>query len=360
MKSYKYKIKHPAKAIVEKFEQTLDICRELYNAALCERRDAWNLNRVSISFLDQASQLPAIKAVRDDLKTVYAQVLQDVLRRLDKSFNAFFEGIKKGKKAGFPKFKAHQRFYSFCFPQGGFKLIGDRLMLSKIGTLRLYLSRKVTGTIKTCTIKREVDGWYVIFAAETPKEILEKTGKSIGVDVGLNHFITLSNGKQFENPRFFRGSEKIIKKAQRAVSRKKKDSRSRKKAVFNLRRKYLKIKRRRTDFLQKIANYLIKNFDEIAVENLSIRNMLNNRRLAKAIGDASWGDFLIMLTGKAEHAGRKIWKVSPVNTSQTCLCGKRVKKTLAVRRHKCPQCGLIADRDVVAAQIILRRAGLNP
>ncbi|HEX8265313.1 MAG TPA: transposase, partial [Pyrinomonadaceae bacterium] len=192
IKSYKFKIRRPSKAVVARFEETLNICRELYNAALQERRDAWRLNRVSISYFDQSKQLTEIKTIREDLSAVYSQILEGALKRLDKTFKAFFSRCKKGEKAGFPRFKGQNRFDSFCFRQSGFKLIGDKLTLSKIGSVRIRLSREIEGKIKTCTIKREVDGWFVIFVTETEKELLEKTGKTCGVDVGLENFATLS------------------------------------------------------------------------------------------------------------------------------------------------------------------------
>jgi putative transposase len=126
MKSFRFKIRRPSKAIVNKFEQTIELCRELYNAALQERREAWKLNRIGISCVEQANQLGEIKVIRDDLDTVHSQVLQDTLKRLDKTFKAFFLRVKKGEKAGFPRFKGKHRFDSFCFPQSGFKLSGDK------------------------------------------------------------------------------------------------------------------------------------------------------------------------------------------------------------------------------------------
>ena len=268
MKAYKYKIRRPSKAIVAKFEQTLDLCRELYNAGLRERRDAWKLNRISLSYVEQANQLSEIKAVRDDLETVHSQVLQDVLKRLDKTFKAFFGRVKKGEKAGFPRFKGASRFDSFCFPQSGFKLVGDKLTLSKIGSVRIRLSREIVGKIKTCTIKGEVDGWYVVFTLDVEKELLEKTGASVGVDVGVENLATLSNGEQIENPRFLRESERRLKTAQRNMSRKKKGGNNHKKAVRLLKKQHLKIKRQRADFLHKTANSIISRFDEIVVEEL--------------------------------------------------------------------------------------------
>ncbi len=357
IKSFKYKIRRPSKAIVQRFEQTLDVCRELYNAALQERRDAWKLNRISVSRFDQQNQLPEIKKFREDVKNVHSQVLCDQLGRLDYAFKFFFKRVKKGEKAGFPRFKGESRFNSFSFTQSGFWLDGDKLKLSKIGTIRIYLSREIEGKIKSCTIKREVDGWFVIFACEVEKELLEKTGESVGIDVGLEYFATLSNGEQIENPRFLRTSERRLKTANRNVSRKKKGSKNRKKAVIKLRKQHLKIKRQRQDFHFKTANRIVKEFDEIAVEDLNVSGMVRNHRLAKSISDAGWSGFISILEFKAENAGKRVWKVNARNTSQICSgCGETVKKSLSQRTHKCGGCGLKINRDENAAINIKARA----
>lgn len=357
IKSYKFKIRKPNKEIVQTFEQWLDICRELYNAGLQERRDAWKLNKENISYFDQQNQIPELKKSRKDLKQVYNRVLLDSLRRLDKTFKNFFRQIKKGEKAGYPRFKSDKRFNSFCFNQVGFKLQGDKLKLSKIGTVRIHLSREIEGTIKTCTIKRQVDGWFVIFVVECEPKPLKKTGKTVGIDVGLNKFATLSDGETIENPKLLRASERRLKTAQRNVTRKKIGSNNRKKAVRLLRKQYLKIKRQRKDFLFKLANNLVKEYDEIAVEELNIKGMLKNHHLAKSISDASWAMFISILESKAEEAGKRVWKVNAKNTSQDCSgCGERVCKSLAVRIHKCDKCGLEMDRDLNASINIKARA----
>lgn len=358
IKSFRYKIRRPSKRIVQTFEQWLEICRELYNAGLQERRDAWKLNKIAISCFEQINQLPEIKLVRSDLVEINATVLQDVLRRLDKTFKGFFSRVKKGEKSGFPRFKSQNRYNSFTFPQikSTVKLQGDKLSLSKIGIMRIRLSRDIAGKIKTCTIKREIDGWYAIFACETEKELLLKTGESIGIDVGLENFATLSNGEQIENPRFLRKSERSLRIVQRALSRKKKGSKNRKKSIYLLKKQHLKIVRQRQDFLYKLANKLTSRFDEIAVEELQIRNMMKTRHFAKSIADASWGNFLTILEYKAENAGKRVWKVNPRGTSQTCICGETVKKALSVRHHNCLKCGHSEHRDIVSAKVILNRA----
>ena len=210
MKAFKFKIKRPTKAIVAKFEQHLDLCRELYNAGLQERIGAWKEQRISISYQDQQNVLPDIKTVRDDLNSVYSQVLQDVLKRLDKTFKSFFNRVKRQEKAGFPRFKGKNRYDSFTFPQanGCFRLEGNSLFLSKIGKVKIHLSQNILGKVKTCTIKREVSGWFVIFTVETEKILLEKTGQQVGIDAGIENFMTLSNGEKIENSKYFESSQK--------------------------------------------------------------------------------------------------------------------------------------------------------
>src|SRR5258706_9233559 len=165
MKAYKFKLKLN-KRFAANCQQTLTICRELYNAALQERRDAYKIQKVSVNFHAQAIQLPEIKLIRDDLDAIHSQVLQDALRKLSKAFDAFFRRVKTGEKAGYPRFKGKRFFNSFTYPQSGFKLEGDKLTLSKIGSVRLRLSRLIEGKIKTCSIKKQVDGWFVIFTVE--------------------------------------------------------------------------------------------------------------------------------------------------------------------------------------------------
>jgi putative transposase len=353
MKAFKFKVKRPNQKIVQRFEQTLDLCRELYNAGLQERRDAWKLNRIGISYVEQANQLGEIKTIRDDLETIHSQVLQDVLKRLDKTFKAFFGRVKKGVKAGFPRFKGKNFFDSFCFPQSGFRLTGDKLTLSKIGTFKIHLSQTMLNKVKTCTIKREVSGWFVIFTVEDEKQILPKTGKQIGIDVGIESFATLSDGTQIDNFKYYEFSQKKLTIAQRKVSRRKKGSNQRRKAVNQLRRIHQKIKNQRSDFAHKVSTHLIKEYDLIAIEKLNILGM-SKGILSKQIHDAAWSSFFQKLKYKAENAGRELKEVNPAGTSQTCICGETVKKDLSVRHHRCLVCGHSEHRDIVSAKVILK------
>ncbi len=196
MKAYKFKLK-VSKNVWQKLAHTLDLCRELYNAGLQERRDAYRLHHISVSYQAQQNQLPDIRKNREDVSKIYSQVLQDVLKRLDKTFKAFFGRVKRSAKAGYPRFKGNDRYDSFTFPQanGSFRLEGNNLYLSKIGKVKIRLSREMIGKVKTCTIKREVTGWFVIFTLETNgrSAVLPKTNNKLGLMLELNllrHFRT--------------------------------------------------------------------------------------------------------------------------------------------------------------------------
>ncbi len=310
MKAFKFKIQRPSKAIIQRFEQTLDICRELYNAGLQERRDAWNLNRISLSYFDQAQQLKTIKTIRDDLGTIHSQILQDTLRQLDKTFQAFFRRTKTQSKAGFPRFKGKHFFHSFCFPQNGFRLTGKHLWLSKMGTMKIHLSRTMMGKVKNCTIQKEASGWFVIFIVEDAKQVLPKTGKNIGIDVGIESFATLSDGTQIKNFKYFERAQKKLRVAQRRMERRNPHSNRRYKAVNQVRKIHQQIKSQRTDFAHKLSTALVRDYDLIAIEKLNILG-LSKGILAKQVHDVAWGTFFHKLKYKAENAGRELKEVNP-------------------------------------------------
>lgn len=265
---------------------------------------------------------------------------------------AFYNRAKKGQ-AGFPRFKGASRYDSFCFPQSGFTLSGNKLTLSKIGTVKLKLSRKIQGKVKTCQIKRECGNWFVIFTVETKAEPLPKTGQSIGIDVGISAFATLSDGTQIDNFKYYESTQKKLRVANRRVARRKKGSNRRRKAVMQLRKIHQKIRHQRNDFQHKIANYLVKTYDLIAIEKLSVLG-LSRGILSKQINDVAIGNFFLKLKSKAECAAKQVVEVMSHWTSQDCsACGERIKKDLSVRVHHCLKCGLVLDRDVNAAKNIL-------
>jgi putative transposase len=228
------------------------------------------------------------------------------------------------------------------------------LVLSKIGRIALRWSRPLDGTPKTVTISCEADGWYAILScADVPAQPLPPTGCETGIDVGLKVFLITADGMAVGNPRHYRRGEKKLKKAQRVVSRRKQGSHGRRTAVGHLQRAHQHVQRQRADFHHKTALHLLRHYDTIYLEDLQVANMVRNRRLAKSIADAGWGQFRSILEAKAAYAGRRVVAVPPAYTSQDCSgCGTRVPKALNVRTHVCTSCGLVLDRDENAARNI--------
>jgi putative transposase len=359
-KTFKYKLL-PTDEQEQKLLFVLRRCRELYNAALQERRDAWQKCGVRITCTRQSTELPGVKAVRPEYHDVHSQVLQDVLTRLDRAFQAFFRRVHAGEQPGYPRFQGANRYQSFAYKQfgNGATLDDGHLVLSKIGRIALRWSRPLRGTVKAVTIIKEADGWYCCFScAEVPVHLLPPTGQATGIDVGLKVFLITAEGEPVENPRYYRKAERELAKAQRRVSRRKKGSkRRRKKAVQLLARKHQQVRRQRQDFHHKTALALLRAYDMIYLEDLQVANMVSSLHLSKSISDAGWAQFRTILEGKAAYAGRRVVAVPPASTSQDCSgCGERVEKSLSVRTHVCRSCGLIVDRDENAARNI-QRAG---
>jgi putative transposase len=227
---------------------------------------------------------------------------------------------------------------------------------SKIGILRIIQHRPIEGRIKTLTVQRDAVGnWYACFACEVEAETLPFNDLGIGVDVGLESFATLSNGEKVPNPRFFRQDEKELAKAQRKLSKAEKGTPERAKRRKAVQHVHQRIANRRKDFAHKLSRKCVDRFGMIAFENLHIHNMLQNHCLAKSISDAAWNQLIVYTTYKAENAGRVVALVYSRNTSKQCSrCGTMVEKSLSVRVHVCPVCGLVMDRDENAANNILR------
>jgi putative transposase len=284
-------------------------------------------------------------------------VLQDVLARLDKTYQAFFRRVQRGERARFPRFKGRARFHSFTYKEfgNGARLDNGFLVLSKIGRLVVRWSRPIEGTPKTVTISREADGWYVAFScADVSTRPLPLIGVDTGIALGLESFATLADGSQVANPRIFRVAQRHLRRAQRRVARRKKGSR-RRKAVHLLARVHQRVRRTRTDFHHKTALGLVRAYDTIYHEDLQTANMVRNHHLATSISDAGWGAFLSILSCKAVEAGKTVVAVPPAFTSQACSgCGVIVHKGLSVRWHTCPDCGTSLHRDHNAACNILR------
>jgi putative transposase len=358
-RTYKFRL-YPTTQQTTVLTQWLTTCRILYNNSLAERKKKWKTQKKSITYCEQANRLKDARKTNQFLKSVHSQVLQDVLRRLDKTFKNFYRRIKNDEKAGYPRFKGKNRYNSFTYPQSGFILEKKKLRLSKIGDINIKLHRPISseGVIKTCTIKNDVDHWYACFSVVLPDLHTRREIKNIiGVDVGLKSLLALNNGKTIDNPRWLRNSDKKLAKVQRRKDRKVKGSNNLYKQNRKVGRLHRKIRNQRKDFHHKISRKLVDTYDLIVYENLKITNMVKNSHLAKSISDAGWGQLMCFTEYKAEEAGTLVEYVSAYNTTQMCSrCGKIVPKTLATRIHKCPYCGLVLTRDHNSAITILNRS----
>lgn len=357
-KTYKEKLR-PTPVQERELEHVLWRCRDLHNVALEQRITAWQRGRVSVSRYAQEAELKEIRAAFPEYAAIHSHILQDVLARLDRTYQAFFRRGARGEKAGFPRFKGRNRYHSFTFKEygNGATLDNGFLVLSKIGRLHVHWSRPLEGTPKTVTISKEADGWYVaISCADVPVQPLPATGQETGIDLGIEAFATLSDGTRIFSPGSYRTAERALKTAQRRVSRRNKGSNRRRKAVTLLAKAHQTVRRQRADFHHKTALALVRANDVIYHEDLQVRNMAQNRHLAKSIQDAGWSAFLAILNFKAANAGRTVQAVDPAFTSQTCSgCGVVVHKGLSVRWHSCPECGTSLHRDHNAAKNIERR-----
>ena len=299
---------------------------------------------------------------------VPATTVQMLADRLSKSLKRFLAAKASDIPGiGFPRFKKPNRWHSLQLRQYGkdCSLHEDKKHLivpKKLGHfLKIKLHRPLEGTPKTVQLVLRADGhWYALIVCETAPRTDHLPSScehpDVGIDVGLKSFLTDSEGHTIENPRFYRTSQKTLRRKQRQICRRKKGSHRRRKAARSTAQTHLKIARQRRDFHYKTAKRYTEQYQVIAVEKLSILNMVQNHSLAKSIMDASWGAFLDILSEKAERAGHTVIRVNPRFTSQKCYrCGEIVQKSLSVRTHMCPFCGYIADRDVNAAQV--RRFG---
>ncbi len=342
----------------------LERCRELYNACLEQRILAYRRRGKSFSFYEQKLQLKDIRAEFSEFNVVNHHVEQNVCRRVDSAFQAFFRRSKLGK-AGFPRFKGRNRYDSFtldyakrtdAFRGNGWKLEGRNLHITNLGRFKLFIDRPIQGDIKTVTIRRSSTGtWWVSFSCDNvPVREFPETDKSVGIDVGIESFCTDSDGNRFENPKHFDSAKKLLRRRQRSLCRKVKGSNRRNKARILVAKAHEKVVSKRRDFLHKVSKYYVDNYKEIHVEDLNIQGMVKNRHLSRAISDVGWGMFFNFLSYKAEEAGRTVVKVPPHGTSQICSsCGEKVPKKLSERMHCCPYCGLVLHRDHNAAINIL-------
>lgn len=361
IKVYEYKIRANKKFTVS-CEAILTHCQHLYNACLEQRISFYRSTGVAIRWAEQSRQLTELRAEDVFARSVPRAIQEAVIKRVEITYQAFFRRVKNGDTPGFPRFRTRQRYKSFEYSSDARKpspLRGDKLIVYGVGSCRVRLSRPVEGAIRTVRIIRRADGYYAQLVCKVEKPVsLPKTNQSIGVDVGIESFATLSTGEQVENPRFTEKAEASLAKAQRKLSRKKKGSQNRKKARLVVAQKHLKVARARRHFHYQVANNLVKRFDSIFVESLNMQGMVKNPYLAKSITSAAWFSFFRILTFKAEDAGREVKRVNAKYTSQICSgCGLMVRKKLSRRKHICPECGLDIHRDHNAA-LNIRSRGL--
>jgi putative transposase len=365
-KSFKYRI-YLSNGQRRILERQLEVSRWVYNETLAERKRAYEERGESLRLYDTQAMLPVWKLTKPDLKLVHSQVLQNISVRVDLAFHAFFRRVKAGDpEPGYPRFKGFGRYDSITYPQygNGVRLDGERLILSKVGAVHVVLHRPVEGTPKTVTLTRSRTGkWFACFSCETEAEPLPPTNEVVGVDVGLRHFATLSNGEPpIPNPRFYRRDEADLKRVQQrkdaAQNAQNWPENAKQKGI--LARIHERIANRRSDFAHKESRKLIDAYQVIVFEDLAPMEMGRSRGMRKSILDVAWTQFMQMTIAKAAEAGRRVILVNPRNTTKMCsTCGEIVPKALSVRVHACPHCGLVLDRDENAALNILQRGLLS-
>lgn len=358
-RAYKYRV-YPTRQQEAALVATLETHRRLYNTALEKRKTAYEQAQQSVTYCQQSAWMKQRRREDPFLAKTNFSSCQATLRRLDKTFQAFFRRVKAGEKPGYPRFKGRNRFSTVEFPSygDGCKFEGGKVYFQHVGWVKVKLHRPVEGKIKTISFTREPDGWHVIFSCELPDpEVQASTLPAVGIDMGLKAFLITSDGESVSSPKFYRQAQAKLRRAQRHLARCKKGSNRRRKAAKRVAKLHQHIANQRKDFHHKTALALVQKHGVIAVEDLSIKGIARTR-LAKSVHDAAWGQFLTILQYKAAEAGVAVMAVDPRHTTQACSkCGTLpdTPKTLATREHKCPHCGFIADRDHNAALNILQR-----
>ncbi len=378
LRAYRFRIYPDAKRQKE-INLRIILAQRLYNKILGRVKEEYGKggkSKVNMATLNKYMQ-ESINEDTDFLK-LYSQTRQEVFMRLIKAYANFFRRVKEKKqgkniKVGFPRFKSIDRYYSIVYPQdnGSFSIEKERktdmLRVSRIGRMKIKLHRNMDGKIKTLTIKKEGKNYYAIFTATNGNN---PTGVNdinpIGIDMGLNNFVALSDGKTIQKPKFFKQKEKRIARWQRIVARRKKGSKRRQTAKEQLQKEWNTVTNQSNDFMHKLSDKLVnEGYTSFAAESLNIQNMEKSHRLAQSIQNASWNRFISMLSYKAESAGMGFVTVLAKNTTQECnRCGSvkkdKDKLTLEDRIYNCSTCGLTMDRDVNASMNILKRgrAGL--
>jgi len=354
LKSYKYKLNpnEEQKVLLNKHFGSI---RFAYNYFLNERKKEYETNKQSLNYYDNARELTELKKQEEYswLNEINSQSLQVSLKHLDDAYNGFFK-----KRTGFPKFKSKHTKNSFKVPQF-VKLINGKLKIPKFDEpIDVIFHRSFSGKIKQCTIsKTPTNEYFVSILVETTHNVLPKTGKSIGIDLGIKDFVITSEGYKYKNNRYTKTYQTLLKRAQQHLNKKTKGSNRYELQKLKVAKLHKKITNSRLDNLHKVSTELIKKYDTIILEDLNIKGMIKNHKLSKHIADASWSKFIELLTYKAEWNDKNIVKIDRFfPSSKTCNCCGYINQNLdlSVREWTCPSCNTKLDRDLNASINILK------
>lgn len=360
-KAYKFRI-YPTSKQQQLLERTFGCVRFVYNYYLAKRKDIYEVDKSTMNYVACSSDMTILKNELVWLKEVDATALQSSLKSLDTAYQNFFRGIKQGQRIGYPRFKSkHQSYKSYISKRVGdnIKVTNNAIRLPKLGFVECRISKQVKGRILSATVSKTASGMYFISLCCTDVTIEQypSTGNAVGIDLGLKHFCITSDLQFFANHKYLDKSREKLVRAQRRLSRKTKGSSNRTKARVRLAKLHERVANQRNDTLHKLSTNLVKEYDVICIEDLQVKNMVKNHRLAKSIADVSWSEFVRQLLYKTQWQHKVLVKIDKFypSTQMCSICHNKNSevKDLAVRKWECPHCHTVHNRDVNAAKNIL-------